>query len=112
MIFSLRIGRVAQAFDLAGTTSGGCPILRALCEGWELECSDNGTNTCRIDSIASRPCKERKDGAPTVVLSERKPRPKVGPPAYPSAWLHPCRARFRFPWPSHCSSSWAKMGNL
>ena len=25
-------------------------------------------------------------------------------PSYPSAWLHPCRARFRFTWQSHCSS--------
>src|SRR5580692_12302689 len=24
------------------------------------------------------------------------------PPGYPSAWLHPCRARFRFTWRSHC----------
>ena len=26
----------------------------------------------------------------------------MSPPGYPSAWLHPCRARFRFPWQSHC----------
>src|SRR5580692_1292689 len=25
------------------------------------------------------------------------------PSGYPSAWLHPCRARFRFTWRSHCS---------
>ena len=24
-------------------------------------------------------------------------------PGYPSAWLHPCRARFRFTWRGHCS---------
>src|ERR1017187_9969995 len=29
----------------------------------------------------------------------------MSPPSYPSAWLHPCRARFRFAWQSHCSSS-------
>ena len=28
----------------------------------------------------------------------------MSPPSYPSAWLHPCRARFRFTWQSHCSS--------
>src|SRR5450759_4316241 len=27
----------------------------------------------------------------------------MSPPGYPSAWLHPCRARFRFTWRSHCS---------
>src|ERR1035441_4296893 len=27
----------------------------------------------------------------------------MSPPGYPSAWLHPCRARFRFAWQSHCS---------
>ena len=26
-----------------------------------------------------------------------------GPPGYPSAWLHPCRDRFRFTWRGHCS---------
>src|SRR5450432_3603879 len=29
----------------------------------------------------------------------------MSPPSYPSAWLHPCRARFCFTWQSHCSSS-------
>ena len=28
----------------------------------------------------------------------------MSPPGYPSAWLHPCRARFRFAWHSHCNS--------
>ena len=31
----------------------------------------------------------------------------MSPPDYPSAWLHPCRARFRFTWQSHCSSAHA-----
>ncbi len=44
-------------------------------EGRELEYSRNGTSACRIDGIASRPCKERKDGAPTVVLLQWKPKP-------------------------------------
>ena len=38
-----------------------------------------GRTACPIDGIVSRPCKERKDGALTVVLSERKPKPKAGP---------------------------------
>src|ERR1017187_6909661 len=25
-------------------------------------------------------------------------------PSYPSAWLHPCRARCRFTWQNHCTS--------
>src|ERR1700676_5305358 len=29
----------------------------------------------------------------------------MSPPSYPSAWLHPCRARLRFTWRSHCSSA-------
>ena len=28
----------------------------------------------------------------------------MSPPGHPSAWLHPCRACFRFTWHSHCSS--------
>src|SRR5271165_2559687 len=28
----------------------------------------------------------------------------MSPPGYPSAWLHPCRARFRFTRHDHCSS--------
>jgi hypothetical protein len=28
----------------------------------------------------------------------------MSPPSYPSAWLHPCRARFRFARQSHCNS--------
>src|SRR5207245_3843021 len=28
----------------------------------------------------------------------------MSPPGYPSAWLHPGRARFRFAWQNHCSS--------
>src|SRR5258705_5984527 len=27
----------------------------------------------------------------------------MSPLSYPSAWLHPCRARFRFTWQNHCS---------
>jgi hypothetical protein len=26
----------------------------------------------------------------------------MSPPGYPSAWLHPCRARFRFTRQNHC----------
>src|ERR1700693_3946961 len=47
-----------------------------------------------------------------VVLKERErgaPAPShivsMSPPSYPSAWLHPCRARFCFTWQCHFSSS-------
>ena len=29
----------------------------------------------------------------------------MSPPGYPSAWVHPCRARLRFTWRSHCNSA-------
>ena len=29
----------------------------------------------------------------------------MSPPGYPSAWLHPCSARFRFARQDHCSSA-------
>jgi len=29
----------------------------------------------------------------------------MSPPGYPSAWLHPCSARFRFARRDHCSSA-------
>ncbi len=33
-----------------------------------------------------------------------RPIVSMSPPSYPSAWLHPCRARFRFTWQSYCNS--------
>ena len=36
----------------------------------------------------------------------------MSPPGYPSAWLHPCRARFRFTWQSHCSSVFLTLENF
>jgi hypothetical protein len=75
--------RVAPAFDLAGTTSaGGAPSFAHFAKGGSWNVHTMGRTACRIDGIASRPCKERKDGALTVVLSERKPKPKTGPPAF------------------------------
>ena len=41
--------------------------------------------------------RERETHAPLTIVS-------MSPPSYPSAWLHPCRARFRFAWRSHCSA--------
>ena len=35
----------------------------------------------------------------------------MSPPSYPSAWLHPCRARFRFTWQSHCSLKFPAAGS-
>ena len=40
----------------------------------------------------------RRFPAPFIIVS-------MSPPSYPSAWLHPCRARFRFAWRNHCSAS-------
>ena len=41
--------------------------------------------------------RERKAPALAIIVS-------MSPPGYPSAWLHPCRARFRFTWQAHCNS--------
>ena len=38
----------------------------------------------------------RRTPAPQHIVS-------MSPPGYPSAWLHPCRASFRFAWQGHCS---------
>jgi hypothetical protein len=45
-------------------------------------------------------CTAREDKTPALLSIG-----SMSPPGYPSAWLHPCRARFRFTWQSHCSSS-------
>jgi hypothetical protein len=54
-----------------------------------------------------------------VVLEERERRTpalaiivSMSPPSYPSAWLHPCRARFRFTWHDHCNPSPLKSGGF
>ena len=41
--------------------------------------------------------RERRTAAPVNIVS-------MSPPSYPSAWLNPCRASFRFTWQSHCSA--------
>ena len=83
-------GRVAQASDLAGITSeAGAPSFAYFfCEGRESEMpapsgfdhvsttKSNGTR-----SIASHPCKKRKDGAPSVEMVHTQ-IVKDGPPAY------------------------------
>jgi hypothetical protein len=65
------VGRVAQAFDLAGiTNTGGAPSFAFLAKGgyprthtqWGL-CR---TDKSRVGSIATRPCKKREDGAPSA----------------------------------------------
>src|ERR1700676_5119554 len=40
----------------------------------------------------------REDQLPRCLASARR-----ASPGYPLAWLHPCRARFRFAWRGHCS---------
>src|SRR5438477_758967 len=40
--------------------------------------------------------RERRTSAPSHIVS-------MSPPSYPSAWLHPCRARFCFTWQCHFS---------
>jgi len=44
--------------------------------------------------------KQRKNLVPAlpIIIS-------MSPLGYPSAWLHPCRARLRFTWRSYCSSA-------
>src|SRR5205085_8459161 len=41
--------------------------------------------------------RERRTSAPSHIVS-------MSPPGYPSAWLHPCRARFCFTWQCHFNS--------
>ena len=48
--------------------------------------------------------RERRTSAPMNIVS-------MSPPGYPSAWLHPCRARFRFTWQSHCSLKFPAAGS-
>ena len=43
---------------------------------------------------------ERERGSPALAIIV-----SMSPPSYPSAWLHPCRARFRFTWHDHCNSN-------
>ncbi len=84
----LRGWRVARAFDLAGITNTvSAPFLRVFCEGQESEIqapsgfdhvSTTKSNSTR--SIAAHPCKERKDGAPSVGMMHAK-IVNGGPPA-------------------------------
>ncbi len=70
-LFDIALGRVAQAFDLAGISrTMGCPVLRVFCEG-RVPRQHTQPGLCRTDkscvgSIAAHPCKERKDRAPSV----------------------------------------------
>ena len=62
--------RVAQAFDLTGTTNTvGAPLFARFAKGGSLERRRNGacadSAKTRVGSIATRPCQERKDGAPS-----------------------------------------------
>ena len=48
---------------------------------------------------SSRQCAAREKEHPSLLDIG-----SMSPPDYPSAWLHPCRARFRFTRQVHCSS--------
>ena len=54
-----------------------------------------GIRVYRSDSILGRA--RNVNSAPQNIVS-------MSPPNYPSAWLHPCRARFRFTWQIQCIS--------
>jgi hypothetical protein len=82
-------GRVAQASDLAGITgeAGAPSFAYFFCEGRESEMpAPNGfdhvstTKSNSTRSIASHPCKKRKDGAPSVEMVHTQIA-KDGPPA-------------------------------
>ena len=63
--------RVAQAlvFDLAGPgkAEGAPSFSRFLREGWEAKMLAQRNEQYRVSSIATRPCKERKDGTPLTL---------------------------------------------
>jgi hypothetical protein len=66
-----RIGswRGGPPFDLAGGgDTEGAPSFSQFAKGGSLECGHQKANTSGADRIATRPCKERKDGAPPIVL--------------------------------------------
>src|SRR6266516_4006311 len=50
------------------------------------------------DSFWSSVCSAREEHPALLDIGS------MSPPDYPSAWLHPCRARLRFARQDHCSS--------
>jgi hypothetical protein len=80
-------GRVAHTFDLASFTNrGGCPVLRGFCEGRESGMpaqvcwSTSGSkNQIAHAALLTHPCKERKDGAPSVEALRGRFREGVTP---------------------------------
>ncbi len=67
----MRCALVAQAFDFSGTTKQwGAPSFAQFAKGGNRGRIHNGI-LCRrgencVGRIATRPCKERKDGAPSA----------------------------------------------
>src|SRR6266550_7503097 len=51
------------------------------------------------DSFWSSVCSAREEHPALLDIGS------MSPPDYPSAWLHPCRARLRFARQDHCSSA-------
>jgi len=76
-----RAWRVAQAFETSVSPIQGCPILRALCEGWGSGMLHQEMHRLGAGSIVTRPCKIRKDGAPLCGGTTRQTFSKGGPPA-------------------------------
>ncbi len=67
---ALFLGRVAQPLVLAITSEEGAPSFRASCErvGAMLPVIPTEVKSGHVGSIVSHPCKERKDGAPSIVV--------------------------------------------
>ena len=94
---------MAQAFDLAGRTNpSGCPPSFAqFAEGGNHDRLRNavgaeGTKSC-VGSIATRPCKKRKDGAPPAQMAHTsivESRATRRPSGFILCSAHPA-ARFR-----------------
>ena len=94
---------MAQAFDLAGRTNpSGCPPSFAqFAEGGNHDRIRNavgaeGTKSC-VGSIATRPCKKRKDGAPPAQMAHTsivESRATRRPSGFILCSAHPA-ARFR-----------------
>ena len=64
-------GRVAQAFDLAGAKNiVGAPSFAYFAKGGNLACATGlqSHKNC-VGSLVTRPCKKRKDGAPSAPLA-------------------------------------------
>jgi hypothetical protein len=78
---------VAQALRLPGArTNGSAPSFAFCAKGGNYEPSRDGfvaRYMSRIRQHRTRPCQERKDGAPSVAMMHTNLDVKHGPPAHP-----------------------------